>query len=1121
MKNFRYCKALCLLLSMVLLLSSVPLSVIAWDMTETQSDTGTAANSEATATPVTAPATDQTLAPGTIESETREHFDFLKPGEKTIEELQAMTVDLTALPEVIRSDVALEKGHVNRLKVQEKNLNTVIYQNDDGTKSTYIFARPVKYIDDSGEVKDKSSKVSAFMSDRYSYAMLENSTKVYFPTSAPNGTLIQYEDYSILMAPKSTVTAVPTYQESSGAVMYNGVFGVNTVVVYHTELNGLKEDIVLVKNIGKNEFDFELRLTDLTPVQADGKWYLQNSQGEYIGEFGEIIVKDSAGNTTVGSMTVTATAEQGKYNVTVKAPEAFLNAASTVYPVYVDPTTYIWETGGYTVYESEGSFYTVNYNAITDTGVYDNLYIYEMAQANPATHCIGQSCDGTGMVVYRFYDFFGEHGAYKNLPDAQIGSAQLYVNTVVYDDTTITAYPVSASWLLSGYGSDDPIAIEETGLWSVFSTNNSSSVPITAGTDYELVAVDVTQIVKGWARYNEGTSTNAYENPANGLMLHWGELSIVGYVKSVESSAATDNVYMVLDTGTIGGVYYINNLYAYRFLRVGSNDMFLNASIYEDTDYIRWHIEYLGNNRYCIRSMYDTTKGLLAFDSGVLLALLPTELTDQYIWIIQNSSVGGITITSASSGLVLRYNGTAVNLISPLSSSDANYRQTVWGIVNQSSYVHLTDFELSDNWLLPSSSKNFSIKEYPEMATWSSESHFTWSFSNSVFTVNDSGVVTSNASGGYDTLTVTHKSTGLTKTFRITSGAVREGTYMFMNKGNDRYMDIEGASTASGAYVQLSDFHTNLYAKWSLTILSNGGYAIQSSYSGLWLKAGNDEDADAIIQYSTTSDLSAQWIITQTTSGNYKISPSNATDVALAIPLTGATVSGSNLMRIAYTDDSSYRDEWCLEEISFMLYGITNAGHDHLTCLETVKNSLIDADFEFLTLKSGAISSDTCKADLKECHVFTSRSHGATVVYSNGDLYTTGIVLDDKENSDNSARLYAHLWSNLNANSTYLMDTDSFNSSGLLVFIGCNTASGGDGARNLPTVIVQKGAKAAIGFEESISCNKANNWTLKFYERLLIGENITQAAEYASSFFDEESGLKSFVICGDETFKIK
>ena len=101
----------------------------------------------------------------------------LGKGEKTTEELQAMTLDPATVPEVLSLASAQQKGHVNRLKEQETSLSTVTFQNKNGTKTTYIFNSPVKYIDEQGNVQDKSTALTL---QSNGYAMLNNSVKAYF-----------------------------------------------------------------------------------------------------------------------------------------------------------------------------------------------------------------------------------------------------------------------------------------------------------------------------------------------------------------------------------------------------------------------------------------------------------------------------------------------------------------------------------------------------------------------------------------------------------------------------------------------------------------------------------------------------------------------------------------------------------------------------------------------------------------------------------------------------------------------------------------------------------------------------------------------------------------------------
>ena len=105
-------------------------------------------------------------------------------------------------------------------------------------------------------------------------------------------------------------------------------------------------------------------------------------------------------------------------------------------------------------------------------------------------------------------------------------------------------------------------------------------------------------------------------------------------------------------------------------------------------------------------------------------------------------------------------------------------------------------------------------------------------------------------------------------------------------------------------------------------------------------------------------------------------------------------------------------------------------------------------------------------------------------------------------------------------NSSYILPDDSFENLKLAVFMGCETGYDGEGGKNLPTVVVNQGAEVAIGFKMDIDCSKSNIWIENFYESLLGGATVSQAARYATS--QETSYLPfaedNIVICGNENY---
>ena len=81
-------------------------------------------------------------------------------GDLPWEELATAVLPDADKSEVISDDLIAERDHVNRLWKQEEDLNTIIFQNRDGTKTMYWFDQPVKYVDENGEVKDKKNELT-------------------------------------------------------------------------------------------------------------------------------------------------------------------------------------------------------------------------------------------------------------------------------------------------------------------------------------------------------------------------------------------------------------------------------------------------------------------------------------------------------------------------------------------------------------------------------------------------------------------------------------------------------------------------------------------------------------------------------------------------------------------------------------------------------------------------------------------------------------------------------------------------------------------------------------------------------------------------------------------------
>lgn len=156
----------------------------------------------------------------------------ISEGDLSLSELENRVLPAEDKPEAISGALIAEKGYVNRLREQESDLNSLIFQNQDGNKTLYCFANPVKYVDENGEVRDKSNRLTDNEND--GYINRDNDVRTLFPKilDADTGLVLTYQDIKIELVPVSKIAAEAQKQtvenrasESADVINYNGVFG--------------------------------------------------------------------------------------------------------------------------------------------------------------------------------------------------------------------------------------------------------------------------------------------------------------------------------------------------------------------------------------------------------------------------------------------------------------------------------------------------------------------------------------------------------------------------------------------------------------------------------------------------------------------------------------------------------------------------------------------------------------------------------------------------------------------------------------------------------------------------------------------------------------------------------
>ncbi len=855
----------------------------------------------------------------------------LGPDEKTFAELQTIRFEDVEFPEVISVERAKEKGHVNRLKAQEKTLNSIIYQNRGGGKTAYIYSYPVKYYDADGNVRDRSTRIESAVKAGYAYSMWDNSVQAHFSQNSSGGIMLSSGKISIKMTPVSPSVGQNAVQLNDNTVAYGKVFDGSAALVYTSLMSGVKEDIVLSRFNGQSSFEFLLEADGLTVHQQNNGIWVFKFGDTVVAEFGRIIINDSAGNTVYGEMDIES-ASDGNYLISVIAPLDFLQSEETVYPVYIDPTLHIFEvTYYYNGYDS------IPHSSIIDVGLYETQDDYDYNWDTNHIFILG-SCDGMegeGRIIYKLPDFYNsEYGLYTDMRSEQIASARLYIETLSDEGMYVYAYPMTDTY--SGWG-EEPEQVWNAELSEAYAADKGIQSYLTST---GLQEVEITSIVKGWADYNNGLSSAAYDNPANGLVLAASNPENGVSIRSTEYGNANNNAYVVMDYSNIGGEYYIfNNAMGVSWQGDPIDDALPYVAKLSATASNRWVVEYIGDGKHSISSAVDTNYLFSAMADIPCFLSRPSVLGIGHKWQFISGG-GGFRIKSELNGKYLYTNGHSRTFVDSTDTSDGSK----WGILLKSDYVPITDIALNDNWLKPGQTKYFDVKATPSNASLRGDGNFTWTVSdNSIVTTTSSTAQLRGVSAGKITLTLTHKLTGYTKSFTIVCGPIREGTYMIMNKGTGRYMDVEGPSMASGAYIQQWDYHTDAQARWIVTMHYDGSYCIMSGYSANYVTVNNSSSVTgaAIVQSETFADEYSMWNVVATSSGAYKILSAANPILAISVP-TGDNQNGTNLILSMYVRDTNYYDEWIFDDIG-ETPGIVNGGIYNIQAVHSQK--VIDVEY--------------------------------------------------------------------------------------------------------------------------------------------------------------------------------
>lgn len=262
-------------------------------------------------------------------------------------------------PELLSED-RLEKKHTERLYEKEADLmNAAMYKNSDDTVTTYLFSQDIKYVDSSGNIRDKSTVLS--LDSKGNYSTKDNNVVSTLPKKISEGFTISYGEHNVRVVPLTSgkLTDASNARLKDNTLLYEGVYGNGTTVKYTPLLSGMKEDVILDKPISDISFVYILYTDGLTLKNNDNvSLSLYENNKKFSLDISPIEIYDSNGNITYGEYIVTELIPGEKYRLEIIPDKEFLASPNTMYPVTIDPSYTINSHSGTTKYIMDASMYS-------------------------------------------------------------------------------------------------------------------------------------------------------------------------------------------------------------------------------------------------------------------------------------------------------------------------------------------------------------------------------------------------------------------------------------------------------------------------------------------------------------------------------------------------------------------------------------------------------------------------------------------------------------------------------------------------------------------------------------------------------------------------------------------
>lgn len=760
---------------------------------------------------------------------------------------------------------------------EQEELNTFVFQRNDGARVVYILDENVKFVDDSGKIIEKDITLAA---KKDGYGITKSDIDVTIPADLDNGVSLSYGNYNVRLYPQD-ISDSTLAEKINNSVVYSEAFGSDVKLKYTPTLSGLKEDIILEQFVSNPSYTFTLK--------TDGLFLYENTEGYYLAVdeksdptfyLGNIIVYDAVGKPEMGTASIVTISDGFEYNITISVDVEYLSDPTTVYPVTIDPSITISDT-------TNGS------NAIEDSPIYSGYpnrnfatYLY-----NPAG--TADSDYGIGRTVVRLNGLINS-SIYSSITASQI--------------TSVTFNVKEASGSSSQYVNLYPLTSNTTWTESTVTWNNvgsySTSVNYGASmTNGQWTSFNITNLVKAW---KNGT----YSSAAGFILKNQTESNKKNFYSS-EYSTSSYRPYVVL-------TYTAN---------YSGGSSFSDATVLTLNEILSVKIDLANEKKYF--KFTPSTTGMYSLISTSNLGDPKATIYNSSYQQLDDDDDHGM-----DKNFCLTYHlmeNKTYYFSAYCFSTGTGFYDIKISYANSSSYIDSTNLTLGETETItlsiPQKINCYSTtptetKEYLFFSSNKTSDPELWIYDSSFIKIddNDDGgqglnfwlSITLTAGKTYYIVSRHHNTNvGSYSLNTFAASNIPTNIYFAKNIGSSRIIDIEGPSTQE--WIHQWNFHTNSQSKWEIKKQSGGFYTLQSEYGdkkyiGISNSSVNENN---IKLYKTISD-STLWKIYENYAGEMIFEPKNAVGKILFAP----NDNNGTRLQLTWAGSTNENEKWTITHSS-------------------------------------------------------------------------------------------------------------------------------------------------------------------------------------------------------------